>query len=474
MHETDLDPRALDWLRDGPAGASDWVLESAVHHARRHPRRRSLRAGWSDAMKAMTLGHPATPALRLILAAGLTTLAVAAGGLFYAGSQGLLVGPTPTPSATPTPSPTPTPVAHIDSLPTELQGTWSGGSTTVILGPCAIGEECGRLERIDDNREHCLYRLAYRSGDAEGFTLETGLGNSFGCAWSPWSKGVVHLTPSADGSLEVWPGAVVQDAVTLWPVAAGSPIPTPTPEPSASQAGPDAVIDDMLEAWRWGRTSAIGELYAADHTVLVLGNTARLDSGRHFEIRPGNRGYVYWEPRGRILEAGDYVTQPMVAGVWDPGTHGLVVFRFDPQDRIEVEWAVVRPTTWTSSHEEVRAGPATFQHTTIIDRCVGMLDAGDRAGYLACYAPGGESRISADQPGGAWTETHIGLDAIATGLDGSVYQGIERTGDMIEIGDIVAYPFRGTSRECRAGIDVLELDAGYDRIINHWAFCGPE
>jgi hypothetical protein len=99
--------------------------------------------------------------------------------------------------------------------PTELEGTWSAGSTTVTLAGCAVGEECGRLDRVDDNGEQCFYTLEYRSADAEGLSLVTSGGNSFGCGYSPWSGGVVRVTPGPEGTIEVVAVGVPQTAVTL-------------------------------------------------------------------------------------------------------------------------------------------------------------------------------------------------------------------------------------------------------------------
>ncbi len=110
-----------------------------------------------------------------------------------------------------------------------------------------------------------------------------------------------------------------------------------------------------------------------------------------------------------------------------------------------------------------------------IDGCVAALADDDRDGYLACYAPDAASSISADEAGGTWTEEYQGIDAIAAGLAGhSDYVGIVRSGPMVMISDMVRYPFRGSSPACRVGIDVLQLEAAQDRILGHWAFCGPE
>lgn len=115
----------------------------------------------------------------------------------------------------------------------DLQGTWSDedtwsddrslwptpprwGPTTLILTDCAVGEQCGHLERIDDHRELCVYELVYRSADANGFNFETsGGGGGFSCGYSPWSFGVLHVTPGADGTIEVVASAVEGTATTL-------------------------------------------------------------------------------------------------------------------------------------------------------------------------------------------------------------------------------------------------------------------
>lgn len=118
-------------------------------------------------------------------------------------------------SSTPAASAVLTPPADASSLPLELQGTWHDGSTTVAVSACAAGEKCGRLRQIDGNGEHCVYTLTYRSGNARGVHLTTSMGNSFGCGFSPWSKGVVSLSPGTDGTVEVAVRGVPQTAITL-------------------------------------------------------------------------------------------------------------------------------------------------------------------------------------------------------------------------------------------------------------------
>jgi hypothetical protein len=131
-------------------------------------------------------------------------------------SGGTTMSPTSEAATTSTAAPSSTSTTTtILSLPPDLQGTWSAGETTVTLDDCAAGEECGRLERIDENGEHCFYTLSYIDEDAIGFNLQTGKGHSFGCAWSGWSNAIMHLTPATDDTIDIVAIGAPQTAITL-------------------------------------------------------------------------------------------------------------------------------------------------------------------------------------------------------------------------------------------------------------------
>jgi hypothetical protein len=78
--------------------------------------------------------------------------------------------------------------AQSESLPPGLLGCWSGAAI-LTLDDCIVGEECERLERVDDNKEHCWYTLTSLGREANGYGFKTSGGNSFGCGWSPWAMG---------------------------------------------------------------------------------------------------------------------------------------------------------------------------------------------------------------------------------------------------------------------------------------------
>jgi hypothetical protein len=371
MNEPEFDPRLIAWLRAGPSGAPERVLEAVVAHAHAN-RRRSMRTPWRDVMKTMTSGHVAAPAFRLVLVVGVTTITVALAGLFYAGWQGLPVGPAVTPSPTPVESATPSPT----------------------------------------------------------------------------------------------------------PGESATPAPTPgesaKPAPSRPLVDPAGVIRDTLIAWREGNVAAADDLFASDHAILAMGNPGPLEP-MHFAIRPGHRGYAgYWERAGDDFHEGAFWAHGMVAGIFDPGSHGFVVYRFDEQNRIEVEWVVAWGTAWTTWHHSVTAEIAPADVVAFLDRCSAALDAGDEQTYLDCHAPEASVLISADGVRGAWTEEYWGSAAVRTWLDASsAYGRITRSGDVMMIGDLVAYPFRASSSDtCRDGIDVIRLDSAHARIRSHWAFFG--
>jgi ketosteroid isomerase-like protein len=311
---------------------------------------------------------------------------------------------------------------------------------------------------------------------------------SLGVRWG----GALNAMPLGSATAPVFHLALIAGAAALGLMAGGllyagshglfdGPTPTPSATPSpatspsdASRVPPDVVIDDMLEAWRRNDMAAIPSLYASDHTDHFIGDPSGLPGGsRHFEIAPeAHGGWVYWERRGIIFHQGAYWAHATVAGVWDPPSRGFVVYRFSPDDRIAVQWVLV--DRLGSALDAAPATSARVKVTAILDECLAALDAGDGAAYSTCYAPDGAFRVSADGPGGVWTEEHLGSAAIGAGLARSAYADTERTGDVVLIGDMVAYPFRSSSTDCRAGIDVFQFDATVELIVNHWALCGPE
>jgi hypothetical protein len=251
-------------------------------------------------------------------------------------------------------------------------------------------------------------------------------------------------------------------------------VPTPSVAPEPSRASALVTIDRNLYAWRWGDMSAVSRLYANEPWLHVVGESRGLEQD-HFEIRDGARGYVYWEVKGPVFGQAAYWAHAFVAGIWDPGSYGFSAYRLDREARIEVEWMLVRANTIRASHENLSAGFAPDEILTFLNGCAGARDTGDRTTVLDCYAPDAAVLISAGSPDGAWTEHYDGTPAITGWLDGpTAYVGLTRTDRGAMIGDIVAYSFEGSSStDCRAGIDVFELNADRTRILNQWTFCGP-
>jgi hypothetical protein len=104
------------------------------------------------------------------------------------------------------------------SLPRQLQGTWRGAAT-VTLEDCSVGVECGLVERVDDNNEHCEYALVYLGLEANRHGFRTGRGNSFGCAYSPWADGILIVEQLTDDSISVFidggPTVIANTTATL-------------------------------------------------------------------------------------------------------------------------------------------------------------------------------------------------------------------------------------------------------------------
>lgn len=195
--ELDLMAALRDYAADAPIEVRPGALARQFAAAHAHGRTSLERWG---------LGR--MPALAWLLVLAGLLLALLVGGLIVGGwPRDPAVVTVPSPSASPAPSAT-RDTSPILSLPLEMQGTWSTATTgeesaALTLGSCAVGEDCGRLDRIDDNGEHCTYGLVYGSGGADGFRLETGKGTTFGCAWSGWAANHVHLTRVTDGTVEI-------------------------------------------------------------------------------------------------------------------------------------------------------------------------------------------------------------------------------------------------------------------------------
>ena len=113
--EQQFEQRLADWLGDGPLGAPDRVIDTAVAHARAHPRRRSLLGGlWRTVMDRIQPAPVIPPARRsrtrafaTVAVAAVVLLAIIGGGALLL-NQRSVNQPAAVPTAAPTPaSPTP-------------------------------------------------------------------------------------------------------------------------------------------------------------------------------------------------------------------------------------------------------------------------------------------------------------------------------------------------------------------------------
>ncbi len=121
--EHDLDRDLAAWLQDGPSGSSEHPIESALAHARTHPRRRDPLAFLrKDPMSS----HPSAAVLRplpLVAVLGLllvAALAVASAGGFF--DRPPAVVPPPVATASPSVQPSITPSASAQGTPPATAG----------------------------------------------------------------------------------------------------------------------------------------------------------------------------------------------------------------------------------------------------------------------------------------------------------------------------------------------------------------
>jgi hypothetical protein len=109
----DVDQILADWLQDGAFSAPDAPIDSAIAHARRHPRRRAFGIFRRDALAPIgrTGLQPAGIAAALVILA-LSALLIVAVGAFLRNNLVPVTSPSPIPTAgAPLVSPSPTPAA---------------------------------------------------------------------------------------------------------------------------------------------------------------------------------------------------------------------------------------------------------------------------------------------------------------------------------------------------------------------------
>jgi hypothetical protein len=92
------------------------------------------------------------------------------------------------------------------ALPTDFQKTWQNEDVTLVLGPCATGEECGWLDwptwpTNDDAR--CINRLALRSVYGTTAEFDTVDDTSPGCEGTSWPEAAMEVFLLKDGGVAV-------------------------------------------------------------------------------------------------------------------------------------------------------------------------------------------------------------------------------------------------------------------------------
>ncbi|MGE5235386.1 MAG: hypothetical protein ACM3O7_03425 [Acidobacteriota bacterium] len=272
---------------------------------------------------------------------------------------------------------------------------------------------------------------------------------------------------------------VASPPATATPTQAATVAPTPTPTASPGIVALDPqrlqlVIDGNIKAWCDGDRSVIPSYYASDAKLRWLS-----EAPGSFEITGAPTGcpYVNWQRTGPVFGEGSirahaslYSTMASEATGWVQDWGGFVVYRFDRDGRIEVEWAILLPLA------DPHPGVASSGVDALLGGCLEALKGGVESLYLDCYAPDAISSISSGSPDGAWTARYVGIDAIAEAFGRSVEAGtiIEMTGDVIMQGNLVAFPFRqSSSAGITSGIDVSLLSTDRMQILQHWVFSSP-
>lgn len=138
------------------------------------------------------------------LARGLA-LAMAVGMLAGCSNQATERGSPPPepPSISPvvlaTEGPGSSPTALPSALPAELLGTWLHDRGKVVLTGCAVGEECGYLQRWDDY-QHCHYDLTLRAVRRGSVIVRSSMGQGM-CGFNGWAGSDLRLTSLPDETI---------------------------------------------------------------------------------------------------------------------------------------------------------------------------------------------------------------------------------------------------------------------------------
>lgn len=261
MNTQELDPRVLLWLREEQPPVRPTTLAAVIDHARMHPRSHRIDARRVSNSATSSWSWLGQSRPRFLL--GGAALALAVVGVLVTGLQPGRVGPGTSPTGGPSPSASTVSSPTTGSPPNDLAGTWFGTlSRHVILltlRDCAEPGGCGTLEWVTDERERCVYGLAYGSIDAESVDVSTTTRFPTGCGSGPWPNETMTLSHDEAGDvlrLQV-PGDTVR-SVALRRAALVEPTgdqgPDGSPRATAQTTGiptpmPGRLPDAMVGTW---------------------------------------------------------------------------------------------------------------------------------------------------------------------------------------------------------------------------------
>jgi ketosteroid isomerase-like protein len=466
MHEPEFDPRLIDWLRDGPAGASDWVLESVVHHARRHPRRPSLLVRWSDAMKAIPVARPARPAVRLGAVLGAAALVIALAGLLYVGSQNL-VSPIPTAGPTATPGPSnPAPASVVAAIDGKLDA-WRDGRTDAASTYYATGATL-RVIVVNPGPQQPV-------PDRSNFEIRPGQRG-----WEVWDRsgpivgdGPYWVHPTRYGVFTMYDGYVVyrfdrdNRIEAEWVIL----VRTGSTAHGTEAAARGTLLDGCLDAINTGDTSALRACYAADAELRISSDSPDGDwTGEYVGLDAIDEGLGHGSGVDAAVErTGDMVfqknlaTYPFRGSASDGCSAGIDVFELTPDfEQVRRHWRFC-------GSQDVAVNPSATV-TSVVDGVLEAWHRGDTDAVREYYASDATLHVV---DGSRGVGLHAGVNPFEIRPGGPGYEEWERTGRIFHGGAYWAHAmWYGVISPGLDGFVVYRFDDG-DRIEVEWVLAAP-
>lgn len=252
--------------------------------------------------------------------------------------------------------------------------------------------------------------------------------------------------------------------------------PSPSPVPSfAPPASAQEAIDGNIAAWT-AADALQAHLYYATSSYLRIANTSA-DFTENYEGLaaiattigdPGRTGCTI-SRTGAIFHQGSYWANPFRYACNGTRLDGFAIYHIGSDNRIAIQWAVVRST---SKPTDPAAAPQSV--LTFLDAHDAATNREDYEALDATYAATADSRASIGNVTGRWTEIHSGIDAISEyhASGAAVDFRVARTGAVVQVGDLFAFPARYSEADGTQGdtIAVLRLNPDRTEILNEWVF----